>query len=420
MLTTCSRMPRLSSSQGFWSAAAVLGVVMAGSAMVSPLYSVYQTAWHFSSITLTTVFAVYALAVLAVLLVAGSLSDHVGRRPVMAVALLAEAAAAGVFLSAHGLGQLYVGRILQGVATGAAASAVGAALLELQPPPRPTLASTISAAASTGPLAVGALGAGALIQYAPAPTHLVFWVLLAASLLGLAPVVAIVEPGTRRRVQRATFRPRAGIPPAARRSFVAALPALIAAWALGGLYFSLGPSLAAGLAHSDDTVWGGLVIFLLAGPAAGAALSLRTVVPRRAMIAGSAALAVGSAVTLVAIAERSMAGFLVGTAVAGIGFGLGYLGAFRHLSALASSDQRGALVATIYIVSYFAFSLPVIAAGAAITYLDLHQVAIIYGAAVTGLAVLATAGGLVTKPTARVGHRLASRQTGCVGVGSEL
>lgn len=399
------RVPRLSPSLGFWSSAVVLGVVLAGSAVVSPLYEVYQVAWHFSPAALTTVFAVYALALLAVLLVGGSLSDHIGRRPMMALALVAEAGAAGMFLSAHGLGALYAGRILQGVATGAGTGAVGAALLELQPPGRPTLASTVNTTAAMGPLAIGALGASVLIQYSPAPTRLVFWVLLAASLVGLALVATIPEPGARHPVSRDTFRPRAGIPPAARRAFLAALPALIATWALGGLYFSLGPSLAADLARSHDTVWGGLVIFLLTGAGTLAAVVLRTLVPRRAMIWGGGVLAVGSAVTLGAIVAETTTGLLLGTAVAGAGFGLAFLGAFRHLASLATPEQRGALIASIYIVSYLAFSLPVIAVGVAVSDLGLREAAIIYGAVVVGLATLATVAGLAnrraTAPTIR-------------------
>src|SRR5579875_1869425 len=175
----------LSRSAGFWTSGFVVAVVMAGSSVVSPLYDVYQATWHFSAITLTAIFAVYVAALLAVLLVAGTLSDRVGRRPMMAVAMLAEAAAAGAFLSAHGVGALYAGRLLQGVATGAGVGTAGAALIELQPSHRPALGGTVNAGGSMAALAVGALGASALVQYGPAPTRLVFWLLLAASLLAV-------------------------------------------------------------------------------------------------------------------------------------------------------------------------------------------------------------------------------------------
>jgi predicted MFS family arabinose efflux permease len=380
---------RLSQTMSFWYAAAVLGTVFASSAVLSPLYRVYQERWHFSPVSLTAVFAVYAIAVLAVLLIGGSLSDHVGRRPVMALALVSEVVSAWLFLSAHGLGALYAGRILQGVATGAAASAAGAALIDLQPNDRPTAASTMNAIASSAFLAVGALGAGLLVQYAPAPTHLVFWVLLAVSAACLAVLVLMDEPGVRRPVSLGVLRPRAGIPPAARAAFVAALPALIATWALGGLYFSLAPSLAEQLARSNDVVWGGLVIFLLCAPSAVASLVARGAHPSQAMVVGSWILAAGSAATVVAVLGRSSTGLLVSTVVAGVGFGAAFLGAFRHLVSLATDDQRGALVATIYIVSYLAFSLPVIGAGVATDHFGLRSTSVAYGAAVAAFAALA-------------------------------
>lgn len=371
----------------------MLGVVLAGSAVVSPLYRVYQVRWHFSDITLTAVFAVYAVTVMAVLLVAGSLSDRVGRRPMIAIALAAEAAAALLFLTAGGVGALYGGRILQGVATGAAASAAGAAILDLQPAHRPTLGSTVNACASSIFLAIGAMAAGVLVQYAPAPTRLVFWVLLAASLVGLVLLSLMTDPVRRQVVRLEHFRPRAGVPVAARRAFLAALPALVASWALGGFYFSLAPSLTEQLARSTDTVWGGLAIFLLSTPAGMASYSGRQMIPRKAMTWGSAMLAAGSAATLATVVERSTVGLLVSTAFAGLGFGLGFLGAFRHLTNLATDDQRGALVATIYVVSYLAFSVPVVIAGAAVTRFGLHEVAITYSAVITFLAVCSTLAG---------------------------
>jgi MFS family permease len=380
---------RLSRTSSFWFSAAVLGIVFAGSAVVSPLYRVYQEKWHFSPVSLTSVFAVYAIAVLVVLLIGGSLSDHVGRRPMIALALASEVVSAWLFLSAHGLGALYGGRVLQGVATGAAASAAGAALLDLQPRDRPTAASTVNAIASSAFLAAGALGAGLLVQYAPAPTHLVFWVLLAVSLAGLVVLGLMDEPGARRPLSTGVLRPRAGVPHAARGAFVAALPALIATWALGGLYFSLAPSLAEQLARSSDVVWGGLVIFLLCAPAAVASLVAREVRPRNAMVVGSCVLAVGSLATVAAVLGRSSAGLLLSTAVAGVGFGTAFLGAFRHLVSLATDDQRGALVATIYIVSYLAFSLPVIGAGVAADHFGLRSTSVAYGAVVAVFAALA-------------------------------
>lgn len=382
--------PRVRSAGAFWWTLVLLGIVLGGSAVVSPLYGIYQQAWHFSDIALTAVFAVYAAALLIVLLFAGSLSDYVGRRPMIALALAAEAAAAVLFLDAHGIGALFAARSLQGVATGAGVGALGASLLELTPADRPTLGATVNSGGTAAALAVAALGAGAVIEYGPAPTRLVFWLLLGLSLLGLASVLVLPEPGGRQRLHLGAFRPNAGIPRPARRAFVVTLPALIAPWALGGLSFSLGPSLGEQLAHSDNAVWGGLVIFALTSAGALACVLMRNRPPRVAMIGGSAVLAAGSAATLASIAGNSPIWFFLATAFAGLGFGASFLGAFHHLSDLAAPHERGALIGTIYLVAYLAFSVPVIVAGIVTTHIGLHDTAIWYAAGVGGLALLAT------------------------------
>lgn len=393
VVATC---PRLGARASFAASLGVLAVVLGGSAVASPLYDVYQRSWHFSSIALTAVFAVYAIALLAVLLVAGRLSDYLGRRPIMATALLFEAAAALAFLAAHGLGALFVARSLQGVATALGVGAAGAALLEQSPADRPGLGATVNSSGTSAALGLAALGAGAVIQYGPAPTHLVFWLLFAASVLGVLVLFGMPEPGVRSPLHASVLRPTVGVPRAARTDFAVALPALVSTWALGGLYFSLGPGLIGQLAGSRDVVWGGLAIFALSasGAAAPAVVGRRT--PRTAMTGGSAVLAVGAAATLAAIVGHSAVGFLLATAFTGIGFGTSFLGAFRHLTALALPHERGALVSTLYVVAYLAFSLPVIVAGVLTTHLGLHATAIGYAGVVSGLAVLAAVAGMIT------------------------
>ena len=109
------------------------------------------------------------------------------------------------------------------------------------------------------------------------------------------------------------------------------------------------------------------------------------------MMLGSVLLAVGVGGTVIAIAAGSSVGFFAATAFAGTGFGLAFLGTFRTLIALAPAGGRAGLIATIYIVSYLAFSLPVIAAGIATTHFGLRDTAIAYGVAVTALALAAAA-----------------------------
>src|SRR4026208_1205295 len=81
-------------------AALVVGLGLFASVTPSPLYRSYSVLWHFSPLTLTLIYATYAFGVLASLLLAGGVSDEVGRRPVLLVALATLMASRGLFMGA--------------------------------------------------------------------------------------------------------------------------------------------------------------------------------------------------------------------------------------------------------------------------------------------------------------------------------
>jgi MFS family permease len=145
---------RLPAGAAFALQVSVVVFFLAASAAPTPLYALYQTRWGFSPITTTIVFGVYAVAVLAALLTVGSLSDHIGRRPVLLAALAGQAAAMVVFATAAGVPELMAARVIQGLATGAAAGAVGAGLLDLHRT-RGTLANAVEPITGTPPARSG-------------------------------------------------------------------------------------------------------------------------------------------------------------------------------------------------------------------------------------------------------------------------
>ncbi len=407
-----SALPRVA---GFWLVAGVFLLLLFAAAAPSPLYGVYQAEWRFSAITLTAVFAVYALLLLVTLLVFGSVSDYVGRRRVILVSLAMSAGACGLFLAAHGVGLLFAARALQGAAVGTASSAAGAALIDLQPEGSGR-APVVTTAASLLGLGAGGLGTSALVQYGPAPTRLVWWLLLGASLAAAVAVLALPETAPARPGVLASLRPRVGVPRQARGTFAMALPCLIAVWMLSGFYLSLGPSLAVQVLGSADLLWGGLVIFLLAGVGAVGPVVFRGVSGPAAMLAGCLGLLAGAVVTLAAIEATSAAAFLAGTAVAGAGLGTAMLGAFRTVSAEAAAGQRAGLVAAYFIASYLAFSIPVVAAGIATAHFGLHRTALVYCAAIAALAAVA-AGTLIFRRRSGCLRALIGRHRGPSGSG---
>jgi MFS family permease len=265
--------PTLPPRVAFWVAAAVAFLVFASNTAASPLYRVYQSRFGFSATTLTALFGTYVLVLAVTLLVLGSLSDYVGRRRVMAAGLAAGAIGCGLFLIAHGTGPLFAARAFQGLAVGLISGAASAALLDLRP--NGGAAPLVSSAALTGGQALGAVGASALAQYAPAPTHLVWWLLLGAFVIGIPAVLAMQEPGGAGPGAAVPLRPRVRVPREARVAFAMVAPGLVGVWALGGFYLSLGPSLAAQILHSQNLLWGGILILLLTGLGAAASAAFR-------------------------------------------------------------------------------------------------------------------------------------------------
>jgi MFS family permease len=322
-----SRRVTLSRRASFWAVAAFAFLAFAASTAASPLYRVYEDKFGFASTTLTLLFTVYIVVLLATLLLFGSVSDYTGRRIVMLAGLALGAAGCGLFLIAHGVGLLFAARALQGVAVGLISGAASAALFDLRP--NGGAAPVVSSAAPTGGQALGAISASVLAQYAPAPTHLIWWLLLGAFSTGVVAVLAMPEPGTVRPGVVSSLRPHVSVPQAARGAFATAVPALVGIWALAGFYLSLGSSLAAQLLHSRNLLWGGILIFLLTGLAAAASTLLARKNPSAVMLGGCLVLIVGALMTFASIETGTSAVLFVGTAIAGLGFGPAFMGAYR-------------------------------------------------------------------------------------------
>jgi len=344
--------------------ASIVVSFLAASSAPTPLYATYAAQWHFSPITTTIVFGIYAIAVLLSLLIAGRLSDHIGRRPVLLAALALQIAAALVLTTAGGVGTLLLGRVVQGIATGGAIGALGAAMLDVDRS-RGTLANASAPGIGTG---VGALLSGWLVQYAPAPTYLVYLVLVAVFVVQGVAVLRMPETVSRKPGARAALRPELAVPSGLRGPVLAAAPILFAVWALAGFYGSLGPALARHLSGSTSTVVAGLGLFLLAVTGSLSALVLDRTPPRRVMVLGIAVLAASAVATLVAISSGSTLGFFGSTLVAGLGFGAGFQGGIRTVVLRAAPHERSGVLSVLYIICYLGMAVPSVVAGVLVVH----------------------------------------------------
>lgn len=361
---------------------------LAGSSLPTPLYPLYQAAWGFTPITVTVVFGLYALAVLAALLVAGRLADHLGRKPVLLAAIAAQIVAMALFATAHGVGALLLARLIQGLAAGTALGAIGAALLDLHRE-RGTIANAIAPIMGT---ALGALTSGIMVHYLPAPLQLSYACMAVVLLLQGAAIAWLPESVTARSGAWRSLRPHARVPPAAAPAMLAAAPVLIAIWAIAGLYASLGPALVKRVFGADPSLYGGMALFILSTSGALAVLALRRAGSATLLRAGAASVGAGAALLLLSLWTGQGVLYCLATILTGMGFGAGFQGAIRTIVAPVAPHERAAVLSVVYVVSYLSMGLPAVLAGCAVVAgCGLLDTAYAFGAVVMLLAGLALA-----------------------------
>ncbi|WP_432519067.1 MFS transporter [Kineococcus sp. SYSU DK006] len=344
-------------------AASITVTVLASSSAPTPLYATYEREWGFSPLTTTVVFGVYALAVLASLLVLGRLSDHLGRRPVLLAALGVQVVAMIVLATAPGVAELLVARVLQGLSTGAAVGAAGALALDLDRR-RGAVANSVAPPVGT---ATGAVLSALVVEFLPWPTHLVYVVLLVVYVLQAAAVALAPEtarPGDGARVAAlASLAPRIALPPRSRAPFAVAAPVVFAVWALAGFYGSLAPALVRTVLGWDSPVAGASALFVQTAVAAVVVVLLRPVAARTSVVVAVVALAAGMGLTLLALPLASAAVLFTGTAVAGAGFGAGFQGGIRLVLPQAEPHERAGVLSAVYVAAYLGLGLPAVLAG---------------------------------------------------------
>lgn len=366
-----------------------LMLMMASASAPSPFYPVLQRDIGFSDPTLTGIFAVYTVFLLATLLTAGSCSDHLGRRPVLSAGFAGLALALLVFAQSTTVEGLLIARAIQGVACALLLSTLSATIVDLEPPSHPGSAAIANSVIPLVGLALGALVSGLIMGVAAAPKMDVFGSLVVLCLMLAVAIWGLPETSPRHEGLLSALRPRLGLPPRARAAFWQAAPAIIAGWATGGLYLSLGAPIVARIFGIHSTLMQAFVVTLLSGMGALACYLARHRTPRQITLGGTAALSIGTALTLIGMTLPSLPLYLVALSIAGMGFGTCFYGALRTLIPLSTPNERGEFFAAILTLSYTAFGVPTLIAGLLMPKLGLTITAVGYGAMIVLLATLA-------------------------------
>lgn len=348
---------------GIFSAAWISIAFPAAAAAPSPIYVLYQAQWHFDSGLLSVAFSVYAFTLLVALLSVGSLSDYLGRKPVLLMAIFLEVVAMALLLLAQDITHVMVARALQGFATGAATATVSAVLTDLSPTRNKQLGATIGSITPLVGLAIGALSAGIIIQTLPLPIPVVFVALIVLLLAGFVFIFATPDITDRRAGALSSLIPQWHLPPAARPSFLASSPLNVAVWLGTSLALGLLPQITRDVFGIHSGLANGGMIAMVTGAGAVAVLASRKIRAHRSALLACEALAAGGLIQGCAILTTSVGAFVVGCLISGLGVGLGFAGYIRLVIPSVSASERAGVFSAMYIVSYLTFGIPVVIAG---------------------------------------------------------
>jgi MFS family permease len=392
-------------SWGFWVAAVAFLLNMGFSAVPTPLYSIYAVRDGLDSLTITLVYAVYAIGVILSLFFGGHVSDWIGRKAVFVPALLLNVVSAVIFILWPSFDGLMVARIVSGVSVGLTTATATAYLSELHLGARPGApgrrAQIIATAANLGGIGVGPLVAGILAQYAPAPLqlpYLVFAIAIAvlAILVAVSPETALIPSPVPR------YRPqRIAVPRSTRGTFFAATGAGIAAFAVFGVFNSLVPSFLVTM-NETSHAFAGAVAFATFAAGAAAQIALSRWDTRAMLRRSIPILIVGLALFSVGMWIPNIVVFLIGGIITGAGGGLLFRAAMVTAAGAAAPEARAEVLAGFFLGAYIGLSVPVIGLGVATLYWPAVNVMLVF--VVLVLAALITAVLILTRRSESKSH----------------
>jgi MFS family permease len=357
--------------------------IMLGTTMPSPMYALYADHLDFAVAETTVIYAAYAGGVLAALLISGSWSDAIGRRPMLLAGTLCALASAAVFLNADSIAQLLVGRVLSGLSAGLFTGTATAAVIEAAPPSWRTRAPAVATIANMGGLSSGPILAGLLVQYEPAPLQTPFVVHIVLVVLAAGAVLAVPETSSRSGKVRLQSL---SVPAQVRPVFVIAGLATFAGFSVVGLFAAVAPAFVANVIGIDNHAVAGLTAGSLFAASAVAQIFAVRIPPQRAVAMGCAILVAGMVVLAAALHFSSLPGLIAASVVSGIGQGISFSRGLADVIEGTPTECRASVGSAYFVVSYIAISIPVIGAGLAAQVWGLRTSGMIFAVLVGGLA----------------------------------
>ncbi|WP_169801731.1 MFS transporter [Millisia brevis] len=362
--------PQIPHAAGFWLIAVSFLTLMSFTTVPTPLYPLYQQRDHFADSMITVIFAAYGVGVLAGLLLAGHISDQLGRRRMIVVSAVLSVIAALLFISSASVPMLLLARFINGFGIGTLTAAATAHLTELHDVGYPKrdnrFAATVATVVNTGGLALGPLVAGLLTEWLPHPLTLPFVIYAVA--LTIVTVAVLTVPETAQPAERWTYRPqRVRVDAAHRREFGTAALGALAAFSVFGVSTSLAATFTRAILDNPSRLVAGSIAFgVLGGSAVAQVLCVRMSVTQRLRLA-CGLMTVGLVMMAISAPTASLALFAGGGVAAGAGSGLVFQAAIQTAARLAVPEHRAETIAGMFVAAYIGITVPVVAVGIALT-----------------------------------------------------
>jgi MFS family permease len=350
-------------------AALAMGLMLAGSLLPTPLFELYHRLWNLTPADLSLVFAVYAGSLIPSLLFLGGISDSIGRRRSILLALAFMALGSLVFAFADGLVWLIVARIIQGVAMGIGTGAAAAAIREWMHEADRGRAGEVTVIAVSVGSAFGALLGGILGQYAPHPLELPFFVhigLLACGAIAIATVPSCPH------LQPAAISAVLTVPRAIRRPFIIASVESFIGWATFAIFVALVPAFLSRALGLHSLLVGAVVVTAIQIGSVSASLAGQRLSSRTAIIAAMLALGTGLWLLLIGVALHAEALIALASLIAGAGGGLSYLAGLNIIGRISPPDHRAETLSAFLVAGYLGYSIPALGVGIAATRYGLN------------------------------------------------
>nr|WP_240980354.1 MFS transporter [Ramlibacter agri] len=377
----------------FWISYAMCVGVM-GTALASPLYPLYQSAWNLRASDITHIFVVYMFGVLVSLLFMGRLTARFGFLAILRIGLVLMTF--GVALSAvvGGVPSFMFARLVIGIASGMISTSAATGMVQVGTGRDPRRLSAITTMAMTLGFGMGPLVGGLIAQWVPHPLQTAY---VPSALMGLLAVYALFQLSVPVPVHEAPhggswrsaikqWLPSIAMPPRmGRRHFWIASLGAFSAFGMFSLYASLAPSFMRELVPWHGPAVSGGTIAAILFLSSAFQFMVRQWRTKTIVVVSGFALAAANLLLAWTTFGRTALLFAASVLVTSFGHALANVAGMSVIGKLTHPGHRSGLLASYMIVGYLGTIVPILAVGWLADHLGLSQAVALFSYAIAAL-----------------------------------